>query len=61
MTKCVKILVVIMITVAIALTSFFVMKKAYDERVKELKKYIDKQTVTRDGSNKCIKNERVIF
>lgn len=24
-------------------------KKAYDERVKELKKYIDKQTVTRDG------------
>lgn len=30
-------------------------KKAYDERVKELKKYIDKQTVTRDGrkSNAC--------
>lgn len=24
-------------------------KKAYDERVKELKKYVDKQTVTRDG------------
>ena len=24
-------------------------KKAYDERVKELKKYIDKQTITRDG------------
>lgn len=24
-------------------------KKAYDERVKELKKYIDKQTVTKDG------------
>lgn len=24
-------------------------KKAYDERVKELKKYMDKQTVTRDG------------
>ena len=24
-------------------------KKAYDERLKELKKYIDKQTVTRDG------------
>ncbi len=24
-------------------------KKAYDERIKELKKYIDKQTVTRDG------------
>ena len=24
-------------------------KKAYDERVKEIKKYIDKQTVTRDG------------
>lgn len=31
MTKGVKILVVIIITVAIALTSFFVMKKAYDE------------------------------
>ena len=30
MTKGVKILVVIMITVSIALTSFFVMKKAYD-------------------------------
>lgn len=36
MTKGVKILVVIMITVAIALTSFFVMKKAYDERQKEI-------------------------
>ena len=36
MTKCVKILVVIMITVAIALTSFFVMKKAYDESQKEI-------------------------
>ena len=36
MTKSVKILVVIMITVAIALTSFFVMKKAYDESQKEL-------------------------
>lgn len=36
MTKGVKILVVIMITVAIALTSFFVMKKAYDESQKEL-------------------------
>lgn len=35
MTKGVKILVVIMITVAIALTSFFVMKKAYDESQKE--------------------------
>ena len=37
MTKGVKILVVIIITVAIALTSFFVMKKAYDERQKEIK------------------------
>ena len=37
MTKGVKILVVIMITVAIALTSFFVMKKAYDESQKEIK------------------------
>lgn len=36
MTKGVKILVVIMITVAIALTSFFVMKKAYDESQKEI-------------------------
>lgn len=36
MTKGVKILVVIIITVAIALTSFFVMKKAYDERQKEI-------------------------
>ena len=36
MTKDVKILVVIIITVAIALTSFFVMKKAYDERQKEI-------------------------
>ena len=36
MTKGVKILVVIIITVAIALTSFFVMKKAYDESQKEL-------------------------
>lgn len=36
MTKGVKILVVIIITVAIALTSFFVMKKAYDERQKEM-------------------------
>lgn len=36
MTKDVKILVVIMITVAIALTSFFVMKKAYDESQKEI-------------------------
>lgn len=36
MTKCVKILVVIMITVAIALTSFFIMKKAYDESQKEI-------------------------
>ena len=36
MTKSVKILVVIMITVAIALTSFFVMKKAYDESQKEI-------------------------
>ena len=32
----VKILVVIMITVSIALTSFFVMKKAYDESQKEI-------------------------
>ena len=29
--------------------SYVHQKKAYDERVKELKKYIDKQTVTRDG------------
>ncbi len=36
MTKGVKILVVIIITVAIALTSFFVMKKAYDESQKEI-------------------------
>ena len=36
MTKCVKILVIIIITVVIALTSFFVMKKAYDESQKEL-------------------------
>ena len=36
MTKGVKILVVIMITVAIALTSFFVMKKVYDESQKEI-------------------------
>ena len=36
MTKGVKILVVILITVAIALTSFFVMKKAYDESQKEI-------------------------
>ena len=36
MTKGVKILVVIMITVAIALTSFFVMKKAYDESQNEI-------------------------
>ena len=36
MTKGVKILVVIMITVSIALTSFFVMKKAYDESQKEI-------------------------
>lgn len=36
MAKGVKILVVIMITVAIALTSFFVMKKAYDESQKEI-------------------------
>lgn len=36
MTKGVKILVVIMITVAITLTSFFVMKKAYDESQKEI-------------------------
>lgn len=36
MTKGVKILVVIMITVAIALTSFFVMKKAYDESQKDI-------------------------
>lgn len=36
MTKGVKMLVVIMITVAIALTSFFVMKKAYDESQKEI-------------------------
>ena len=36
MTKRVKILVIIIITVAIALTSFFVMKKAYDESQKEL-------------------------
>ena len=37
MTKSVKILVIIIITVAIALTSFFVMKKAYDESQKEIK------------------------
>lgn len=36
MTKGVKILVIIIITVAIALTSFFAMKKAYDESQKEL-------------------------
>lgn len=36
MTKGVKILVVIIITVAIALTSFFVMKKTYDESQKEI-------------------------
>lgn len=36
MTKGVKILVVIMITAAIALTSIFVMKKAYDESQKEI-------------------------
>lgn len=36
MTKSVKILVIIIITVAIALTSFFVMKKAYDESQKKL-------------------------
>lgn len=36
MTKGVKILVVIIITVAIALTSIFVMKKAYDESQKEI-------------------------
>lgn len=36
MTKDVKILVVIIITVAIALTSFFVMKKTYDESQKEI-------------------------
>ena len=36
MTKGIKILVVIIITVAIALTSFFVMKKAYDESQKEI-------------------------
>ena len=36
MTKGVKILVVIMITVSIALISFFVMKKAYDESQKEI-------------------------
>ena len=36
MTKGVKILVVIIVTVAIALTSFFVMKKAYDESQKEI-------------------------
>ena len=36
MAKGVKILVVIMITVAIALTSIFVMKKAYDESQKEI-------------------------
>ena len=36
MTKSVKILVIIIITVAIALTSYFVMKKAYDESQKEL-------------------------
>ena len=36
MPKGVKILVVIRITVAIAFTSFFVMKKAYDESQKEI-------------------------
>lgn len=36
MTKGVKILVIIIITVAIALTSFFVMKRSYDESQKEL-------------------------
>lgn len=36
MTKGAKILVVIIITVAIALTSFFVMKKAYDESQKKI-------------------------
>ena len=36
MTKSVKILVIIIITVAIALTSFFVMKKTYDESQKEI-------------------------
>lgn len=36
MTKSVKILVIIIITVAIALTSIFVMKKAYDESQKEI-------------------------
>lgn len=36
MTKGAKILVVIIITVAIALTSFFVMKNAYDESQKEI-------------------------
>ena len=36
MTKGAKILVVIIITVAIALTSFFVMKKTYDESQKEI-------------------------
>lgn len=36
MTKGVKILVIIIITVAIALTSFFVMKKTYDESQKEI-------------------------
>lgn len=36
MAKGVKILVVIIITVAIALTSFFVMKKTYDESQKEI-------------------------
>lgn len=36
MAKGAKILVVIIITVAIALTSFFVMKKVYDESQKEL-------------------------
>lgn len=36
MAKGAKILVVIIITVAIALTSFFVMKKAYDESQKEI-------------------------
>ena len=36
MAKGAKILVVIIITVAIALTSFFVMKKVYDESQKEI-------------------------
>ena len=43
MTKSVKILVIIIITVAIALTSFFVMKKAYDESQKEIEEEKAKQ------------------